>query len=206
MKRVEKTNKIMVWVLLSLTTLSILSYFLPMYTQKYTSSYSPSTTNTVYLYNSYAINPIVSQAIIIPIFAIIFMFTSFRNNRLFSFGFLITTSANNIFCLLYMSRIKKSEYASPSYEYSYKFGYYFLIVVTILLIVAILGSLIIFIIAHHSNHSQNLNYEKNDHIETTEIEILKNRIKTLDELKAANILTEIEYEQKRKEIVDKFKI
>ena len=208
MKTLQKADSIFKWIILGLTVVNIISYFLPIYDYIYYGS-SRSEHTLCYLYGSNSSYVVFSfSSLLIPIIAIVFMFANFKNSRLFFFGLSAAYIISCIFTILSVSHL--SNYRSDYYRYSLEYGFYIFIVTVALLSIAIIGSFVVYLLFNRKDSKLNNKDSKSDFAseppQQTAIDVLRKRIEVLDDLKKQNILTESEYEQKRSEIVKEIKI
>ena len=205
----KKTEKILKWLILCIFVTHMLTYFMPIYESIYTSSWdNTKTTALIYWYgysSSGSLTYIIytSTALIVPILAVVFLFTSFKNSKAFFFGLSATYVINCIFTLLTLSKSIK-ESTKTSYEYTFKYGYHFFILTLILFIITTVVAFVIYLVAHSRNSK--LESEQLQQSSDSEIDNIRKKLELLVSLKQQGILTESEYEQKRSAIIDAMKI
>lgn len=209
MKALNKTEKILTWIIFCIFVVHVLSYFMPVYESVYTNSWgNEKTTTTAYWYGSSISGSLTyviysSTALIVPILAIVFLFARFKNSKVFFFGLSATYVINSIFTLLALSRaIKESK--STSYEYTLKYGYKFFLGTLILLIIVTVVAFVVYLVARSRN--SNIESEQSQQSADSEIDAIRKKIELLDSLKQQGILTELEYKQKRSALIDTLKI
>lgn len=210
MKKLNTVNLVLKIVLIVFIALNIITYFMPFYRQIYESSYSQDNSTTkVYLYSGYlSVSPFTSLTLIIPIMAIVFLLTNFKSSKGIAFGLTASQIMTNIVFLLSISNLLDNN-SNINYTYKPLYGYNVCIAFTILLSLALVATITVFIVSKQISKRQQLmqlNNENTSDNVLSPIDIFKKRIKTLEELKQIGVLTENEYEQKRNEIVQEFKI
>ncbi|MCH5166060.1 MAG: SHOCT domain-containing protein [Clostridiales bacterium] len=206
----KKIEKIFNWIVLGLAIMHLISYFMPIYKSVYTSSYDNTVeTKVIYFYTSnasfyisyYIVNSI---SLLLPITAIIFLFTSFKNSKLFFLGLSSTYIANCIFVLLDLSKAIDNN-TNTNNVYIYQYGYYFFIVTMVLFALAIIGVFVIHLFLKHKNLAT-VSEQTQQVTQDEKIDVIRKRIEVLDDLKTQGILTESEYEEKRAIIIKELKI
>ena len=182
---------------------------MPYYKSTYSPTFGDKEVTNMYLYSGYfSVTPFTTMTLIIPILAIVFLLTDFKNGKPLSFAFIASQFMSNILLMLSIKSYLLDR-QSNSYEYNLTYGYYVCIVMTILLALALICSITIYIIIERKNSAQPQSHTKQIDppvIKKSDIDIFKERISALDELKKDGVLNDIEYEQKRNEIVKDLKI
>jgi uncharacterized membrane protein len=213
MNTLKKTERIFKWIIFGIALAHLISYFMPIYgvARKSGSAHSDPKTTLFYLYGE---NVSLYLAILLTILfvALVFLFASFKNSKLFFCGFSASYIINCIFATIVSSRALSrsmenitSSYYEPSYEYSFYYGYYIFIVTMILLALAIIGAFVIYLILQHKELESEAEQKEQAH-QDLKIDILRKRIELLDDLKNQGILTESECGEKRAEIIKELKV
>lgn len=196
-------------ILIAIMVLNIITYFMPYYKSTYSPTYGDKEVTNMYLYSGYfSVTPFTTMTLIIPILAIVFLLTDFKNGKPLSFALIASQFMSNILLIL-STKSYLLDRQSNSYEYNLTYGYYMCIVMTILLALALICSITIYIIIERKNSAQPQSHTKQIDppvIKKSNIDIFKERINTLNELKNDGVLNDDEYEQKRNEIVKELNI
>lgn len=207
MKKLTLTKNVLIYLLIAIIALNIIAYFLPYYRSHYVSSYnSDEEIKVVYLYSGYvSVSPFTAMVLIIPIMGITFLLTNFKNSKPFSFAFIASQLMTNILLLLSVKSYIEDR-TSDSYTYTSLYGYNMCIAATVLLAITLTSVIVIHIIIYVKTKNSNNFCDNDSHKPKSEIDIFKERITILDDLKQSGVLTDSEYEQKRNEIVKELKL
>lgn len=208
MKKTLNIKHITTIVLIVVITLNIVTYFMPYYKSTYSPTYGDKEVTNMYLYSGYfSVTPFTTMTLIIPILAIVFLLTDFKNGKPLSFALIASQFMSNILLIL-STKSYTTNRQSSNYDYSIMYGYYMCIAMSVLLAIALIYAIIVYVLNKHKLTTQT--QPQNNQITTStiksDIDIFKERISTLDELKKDGVLNDIEYEQKRNEIVKDLKI
>ena len=198
----KKADNIFKWIILGVAIAHLMTYFMPIYKNTYT--YSDPVTTLVYMYSTSSYVLVNFSSLLIPIVTIVFLFSNFKNSKLFFFGFSATYIINCIFTTLSLSKLINDNTSSYN-DYSFVYGYYFFIVTMVLLALVIIGSFVIYVILKHKELKSE-SEQKQQVPQESKIDILRKRIEVLDDLKNQELLTESEYEEKRAEIIKELRI
>ena len=211
MTKLKKADLIFKYVILGLVVISLLTLFLPIYEQTYTSTYEETTeTTTFYFYGSSYFTytttiTVMLYALLVPILSIVFLFMNFKKSRLLSYGLISVYVLDNIFSLLLIKNMI-ADNTNERYTYTLKYGYSIFVAELVLLCAVVITSLVLYLIDSLCDKKARLRENNQDLSNPTQIDLLKSRIETLNELKDSGIITEEEYEQKRSEIVKNIRI
>lgn len=210
METINKTDKVLKWIILGLFIAHILTFLMPIFECVYKNSYGNTTETTLYYFYTtfsslHLSNLFVyATSLILPITALVFLFANFKNSKLFFFGFSVTYLIECIFTIMSLSKSIKNN-TSSNYEYTLKYGYHLFTFTVVLLCLTIGVSFIIYLISKNKD-SKPEPIQVQQTSDNSQIDTLRKRIDLLDELKEQGILTEREYEQKRAEIIREIKI
>ena len=207
MRKLTLTKNILIYLLIAVIALNIIAYFLPYYRSHYVPSYNgDEEIKVVYLYSGYiAVSPFTAMVLIIPIMGITFLLTNFKNSKPFSFAFIASQLMTNILLLLSVKSYIEDR-TSDSYTYTSLYGYNMCIAATVLLAITLISVIAIHIIIYLKTKNSKNFCDNDSHKPKSEIDIFKERITILDDLKQNGMLTDSEYEQKRNEIVKELKL
>ena len=188
MNNLKKADSIFKWIILGLAIIHLVTYFMPVLESSYGSWNSSS------LYYWYYGGSVVYTSLLIPIIALVFLFANFKYSRLFFIGLSATYFFNSIFNLLGIADAG-----------DFVYGYYIYVVTFALFVASVVSGFIIYLIIK-AKSSKTVAETPSQPFESSDVDVLRKRIELLDDLKNQGILTESEYEQKRKDIIKDLKI
>lgn len=204
MEKQKKLEKIFKWIVFSIIIANILVYFLPIYQEIYMFG-SQKQTSKYYLYEGrYSVSYISIISILALALIAVFMFAEIKNKEYFALAFGSAYFLPDLFTLLTIRKAVKD--TDSSYKYSYCYGYYLFWIVSLLLILSVICWFVIKLLLKRKQANQETKETEELNEELTELDIVKRRLDTLNELKEEGVLTEEEYNQKRANIINDLKV
>ncbi len=134
MKKSPITKHATTIILIAIIVLNIITYFMPYYKSTYSPTFGDKEVTNMYLYSGYfSVTPFTTMTLIIPILAIVFLLTDFKNGKPLSFALFASQFMSNILLIL-STKSYTTNRQSSNYNYSIMYGYYMCIVMTVRII------------------------------------------------------------------------
>jgi len=190
------------WIIFGLFVLYFILYFIPMFHIDYDKYYLMYSGGIGRGYNFISVG-----TILFPIFVLIFLFARFKNSKLFFFGMSAIVLFDFIVILkTIMEVVKASKYNG------FEPGFYVLFMTIVLMFIAIAAMAVLYIIGRINEFRENKSLEpesvENAQAEgqTNDVPALINKLNVLNDLLKGGVINEDEYNEKRAEIVNNFKL
>lgn len=200
MVELKKANTIFKWIIFAILIISLFSIFCPVYENEIRKDPLNATKVFITYFYGYDVTSYSILISLVPILAIVFLFVNFKNSQLFSFGLSVAYIINNIISVMSIYKFVEAQAESHDNFYSLSYGYYLLIIETILLGLAVILAIIFYAI-NVIEESKNEGFKFNGNLDE-----LKKRLDFLTELRDNGVISDVEYEQKRNEIIKGIKI